>query len=359
MEGNKETVIFTRILIFILLTWPCLYLNKSSTFETSLDNTCNNRKMLYIRNERSLAKNDFPKKRENKDLREPLSLQKEHTNLKNKSENIPMNKTNEVCRKNGIPLNNNGLKAFLSYHNGNMKFMNEAEYMPLNKKVDGCRTNDNPHNNRGLKGTLSYNKENMGLKNEEGNNPLNIKDERCSKNGNSHHNKNLNVSLSCNKEEITLKNNSKNITTNKEIEKYAKSSLLCDKKGLNEATTKYKKLKCIDNYFEKKIFSHLEKLYKHKEHDNIMNKNSKRSSFRMKCVCGFLFPGIVLVGAIIYIFFGALPRFGSNGISSMSSIDNLYAIPFVAILAIYLAAVIYIIIKVVKYKRLKSTKRYI
>ncbi|GAW84328.1 variable surface protein [Plasmodium gonderi] len=368
MEGNMKIVIFTRILIFILLAWIYPYFNKGLFYKkiyfilfiqcllgTYLDNTYNKNKTLHIQNERLLAKNDFPKKRENKDLGVPLSLQNEHIRLKNKSENIPMNKTVEVCRKNAITHNKNGLKVSLSYHNGNMKFKNEAENMPLNTKDDLCRKNSIPHNNKGLKGTLSYNNDNMGLKNEAGNRPLNIKNEQSSKNVNYPHNKDLNVYLSCNKEEIMLKNNSKNIQTNKELQKYSKSSLLCDNKGLNETTTKYKKLKWIDYYFEKKIFSHLEKLYKHKEHDNIMNKNSKRSSYRMKCVCGFLSPVIVLVGGIIYIFFGPNPGSTREGQSTMGPINPLYVIPFVTILAIYLGIVFYIILKVLKYKRLKVT----
>ncbi|GAW84331.1 variable surface protein [Plasmodium gonderi] len=432
IEGNKEILFYKKI--YFILFIQCV-------LGTYLDNIYNKNKALRIQNERLLAKNDFPKKRENKDLGVPLSLQNEHIRLKNKSENIPMNKTVEVCRKNAITHNKNGLKVSLSYHNGNMKFKNEAENMPLNAKVDRCRknstphnknrmktplsyhnenmkfkneaenmplpakvdrcrmnstphnknglqtplyyhndnmklknyaenislnkkfqecrTNDIPYNDKELKKSVSYNKDNMKLKNEAGDIPLNKKDKRYGENDIQRHSKNLKASLSCNKEEIMLKNYSKNISTNKGVDKYAKNNLLCDNKSLNEVTTKYKKLKWIDYYFEKKIFSHLEKLYKDKEHDIVTNKNSKRSFYGTKCVCGFLTPVILLVGAINYIFFGPHPLSFIPSSSSVSSINPLYSIPCVAILAIYLSIIFYIIVKAIKYKRLRAKKRKI
>ncbi|GAW84297.1 Plasmodium exported protein, unknown function [Plasmodium gonderi] len=358
MERNNKKVIFTRILIVILLAWIYPYFNKERVLGTYLDNTYNNNKTSDIGNERSLAKNEFPKKRENKDLTGPLSFQKENVILKNKSDNITMNRKIEGCRINGNTFSNKKSKAPLSDHNGNMILKNEARNIELNKKVEGCRKNNIPHNDKGLKGFLYYNKDNAELKNEAVDIPLNKKDERCRVNNISCHNKNLEATLSCNREDIMLKNNSKNISTSKEVEKYAKSSLLCDNKCLNETKTKYKILKEIDYYFEKKIFIQLEKLYKHQEHDNITIQNSKKRLYRMKCICSFLAPVILIVGAINYIFFGPNPG-SAGGQETMGRVDPLYAIPCIAVLVIYLAIVIYIIIKAVKYKRLKITMRKI
>ncbi|GAW79589.1 variable surface protein [Plasmodium gonderi] len=115
---------------------------------------------------------------------------------------------------------------------------------------------------------------------------------------------------------------------------------------LNRSSPLYKRLRKIDYNFEKRIFDHLEKLDNRKLKAKIYNNIFKRALFIVYDTLLFFRYVILLAGTIFCptIFYKATPQ---NG----------YAVPYLIILATFLLVVFYIIVKFLKYDRLKDTMR--